>query len=565
MLTALSIRDFILIDQLDLELEPGLNVLTGETGAGKSILLDALQFVMGGRTDRETVRAGAGQASVTAVLEPPSDHPVRGLLAENGFSVDGPILLRRHLSSDGRGRAHLNDQPASAALLRTVGEALIEIHGQHDDRGLLNPASHRTLVDLHGGLTGEAAAVALAHDAWRQAGAATEEMRRTIADAAREQAFLEHAVQELTALAPGEGEESQLADNRAFLMAAEKISGDLSEAVEALSGHNGIDAKLNLALRRLARAKQHAQGRLDGAITALERAAVETNEARLAAEAAARAFGADSRKLESIEARLFALRAAARKFLVTCDALPRKLAAMQDQLASLTDGSRRLRALDGAAAEARTKYEALAKSLSTRRIKAAAALDAAVAAELAPLKLDKAQFKTAVDTLPIEQAGPGGLDKIAFTVSTNPGAPFGPLTKIASGGELSRFFLALKVALAAQGDAQTLIFDEVDRGVGGAVADAVGERLARLSGNVQVLVVTHAPQVAARAAHHFHVEKSVKGGATRTIVSRLTTPERVEEVARMLSGASVTAEARAAAQALMGAGQAAPKRKKGRA
>lgn len=563
MLTALSIRDFVLIDHLDLELEPGLNVLTGETGAGKSILLDALQFVMGERTGRDTVRAGAGQASVTAVLDPPAGHAIRAAIAEHGFSVDGPILLRRQLSADGRGRAHLNDQPASAALLRSVGEALIEIHGQHDDRGLLNPASHRALVDLHGGLTGEAAAVSLAYEAWRQAEAATETMRKQIADAAREQAFLEHAVQELTALGPTEGEESQLADSRAFLMAAEKISGDLGEAVEALSGHNGIDAKLNLALRRLARAKQHAQGRLDGAIAALERAAVETNDARLAAEAAARAFGADSRKLEAIEARLFALRAAARKYLVTCDALPRKLAAMQDQLASLTDGSRRLSALDGAAAAAQSQYRQLAQSLSARRVKAAAALDAAVAAELAPLKLDKAQFKTAIEPLGLETAGPGGLDKIAFTVSTNPGAPFGPLNKIASGGELSRFFLALKVALAAQGEAQTLIFDEVDRGVGGAVADAVGERLARLSGQVQVLVVTHAPQVAARAAHHFRVAKADKGGATRTTVTRLSAPERLEEVARMLSGASVTAEARAAAQALMGAGLAAPKRKKG--
>jgi DNA repair protein RecN (Recombination protein N) len=565
MLSALAIRDFVLIESLDLEFEPGLNVLTGETGAGKSILLDALQFVLGERTGREMVRAGAAQASVTAILDPPADHPVRAQIAGNGFSADGPILLRRQISADGRGRAHLNDQPASTALLRSAGEALIEIHGQHDDRGLLNPASHRSLTDLHGGLTPQAAAAALAHEAWRQAEAETEAARRHIAETAREHAFLEHAVQELSALAPALGEESQLADARAFLMAAEKISGDLNEAVDALAGQNGIDSKLNLAIRRLARARPHAQGRLDGAIAALERAAVETGEARMAAEAAARAFGADSRKLETVEARLFALRAAARKHLVACDGLPEKLAAMQEQLASLTDGSRRLAALENTARAARAAFETLAAALSARRVKAAAALDAAVAAELAPLKLDKAQFRTAVEALPLEQAGPGGLDKIAFTVSTNPGAPFGPLTKIASGGELSRFFLALKVALAAQGDAQTLIFDEVDRGVGGAVADAVGERLARLSSRVQVLAVTHAPQVAARAAHHFRVDKIVTGGATRTTVTRLSPPERVEEVARMLSGACVTAEARAAAQALMAAGQALPKRKKGRA
>jgi DNA repair protein RecN (Recombination protein N) len=562
MLSALSIRDFILIDQLDLELEAGLNVLTGETGAGKSILLDALQFVLGGRTDRDTIRSGAAQASVTAVFEPPDAHPVRALLGENGFPSDGPILLRRQISSDGRGRAHLNDQPASAGLLRSAGELLLEIHGQHDDRGLLNPASHRGLVDLHGGLTGESAAVSLAYAAWQGAEAETAAMRQDIAQATREQAFLEHAVQELSALAPQEGEEAQLADQRAFLMAAEKVSADLSEAVEALSGHNGIDAKINLALRRLARAKQFAQGRLDAAIGALERAAVETNEARTAAETAARVFGADSRKLETIEARLFSLRAAARKYLVTCEGLPRKLAAMQDQLASLTDGSRRLSALEAVAAQARSRFEQLARSLSARRIAAAGALDAAVAAELAPLKLDKARFKTAIEPAPLEQAGPGGLDRVTFTVSTNPGAPFGPLSKIASGGELSRFFLALKVAVAAQAEAQTLIFDEVDRGVGGAVADAVGERLARLATRVQVLVVTHAPQVAARAAHHFRVEKTTAGGATRTAVNRLDADDRVEEVARMLSGASVTAEARAAAQALMGSGGV--KRKKGR-
>lgn len=564
MLTALSIRDFVLIDQLDLELEAGLNVLTGETGAGKSILLDALQFVMGGRTDRDTVRSGAQTASVTAILEPPPGHPVRAALAENGFSVDGPILLRRQLTQDGRGRAHLNDQPASAALLRQIGESLIEIHGQHDDRGLLNPASHRDCVDAHGGLAGQVAAVALGFHAWRKAQSDAHSYRQQVADAQREQAFLAHAVQELATLAPQEGEETQLADQRAFLMAAEKISADLTEAADALSGQQGIDAKLNLALRRLARAKQHAQGRLDGAIAALERAAVETNEARLAVEAAVRAFGADSRRLETVEARLFALRAASRKFLVPCDALARKLATYQDQLASIGDSSRRLAQLDRSEAQAKAAFEALSRGLRSARVKAAAVLDAAVAAELIPLKLDKAQFKTLIEDLPLDQAGPSGMDRVTFTISTNPGAPFGPLSKIASGGELSRFFLALKVALAAEGQAQTLIFDEVDRGVGGAVADAVGERLARLSAQVQVLVVTHAPQVAARAAHHFRVAKSMRGAAMHTGVVRLSVPERLEEVARMLSGASVTPEARAAAQALMGAGQTAPRRKKGR-
>jgi DNA repair protein RecN (Recombination protein N) len=377
---------------------------------------------------------------------------------------------------------------------------------------------------------------------------------------------LEHAAAELTALNPQEGEETELAAQRTFLMSAEKISADLTEAIDALSGQHGVDAKLNLALRRLGRAKPFAQGKLDGAVAALERASAEANEARMAAEAAARAFGADGRRLEAIEQRLFALRAAARKYLVPCDALPRKLAAYTEQLTSITDGSRKLAALESAAADARAKFETLARALSAARVKAGQALDVAVAAELGPLKLDKAQFKTQIDSLSVDQAGPGGLDRVAFTVSTNPGAPFGALNKIASGGELSRFFLALKVALAAQGEAQTLIFDEVDRGVGGAVADAVGERLARLARNVQVLAVTHAPQVAARAAHHFRVEKTMRGGVMRTLVTRLATEARVEEVARMLAGAHVTDQARAAAQALMGgpAPGAAMKRKKGR-
>jgi DNA repair protein RecN (Recombination protein N) len=569
MLAALAIRDFVLIDQLDLELDQGLNVMTGETGAGKSILLDALQFVMGGRTDRDTVRTGAAMASVTAVLEPPETHPIRQMLADNGFPSEGQILLRRQLTSDGRGRAHINDQPASAGLLRMAGEALIEIHGQHDDRGLLNPASHRALTDLHGGLGAQAAAVSLAFEAWRAAESETDAARKAMADAAREHSFLEHAAAELTSLDPQDGEETELASQRTFLMSAEKISADLAEAIDALSGQHGVDAKLNLALRRLARAKAFAQGKLDGAIAAVERASADANEARVATEAAARAFGADGRRLEAIEQRLFALRAAARKYLVPCDALPRKLASFTEQLATITGGSQKLAQLEAAAAEARTKFETLARALSAARIKAGQALDIAVAAELAPLKLDKAQFKTQVDTIGLDQAGAGGLDRVAFTVSTNPGAPFGALNKIASGGELSRFFLALKVALAAQGEAQTLIFDEVDRGVGGAVADAVGERLARLAQGVQVLAVTHAPQVAARAAHHFRVEKAMRGGAMRTIVTRLSRDERIEEVARMLAGASVTEPARAAARALMAAGEAAPpaapKRKKGRA
>jgi DNA repair protein RecN (Recombination protein N) len=561
----LSIRDFILIDHLDFELEPGLNVLTGETGAGKSIVLDALGFVLGGRSDREVVRLGAKNASVTAEFAPPGKHPARVALADNGFDAEGPILLRRQLSSDGRSKAYLNDQPVSAGFLRSIAEQLIEIHGQHDDRGLLNPAAHRALVDAHGGITPMAAAVALAFEGWQSAAARVREAEAAAASADREQDFLRHAVAELSELNASPNEEGALAIERSSLMAAEKVSGDLADAVDALTENNGIEARMNLALRRLARVQGSAGGKLDASIAALERAIIEAGDARSALELAARTFGADPNRLEIVETRLFAVRAAARKYGVTCDGLVSKLHGFAAALASIETSARTLAGLQTQAQEARAAYFRLAGELSRARAKAAKRLDEAVAKELAPLKLDKAEFKTALETLDESQSGPGGVDRIWFSISTNPGAPFGPLSKIASGGELSRFILALKVALAEQGTATTLIFDEVDQGVGGAVADAVGERLLRLSQDAQVLVVTHAPQVAARGQHHWRVTKAMQGAAMTTQVSALSGEERLEEIARMLSGAKVTAEARAAARALFVSPDKAPARRRGNA
>ncbi|HAH11238.1 MAG TPA: DNA repair protein RecN [Alphaproteobacteria bacterium] len=564
MLSALSIRDFVLIDSLDLELERGLNVLTGETGAGKSILLDALTFVLGGRSDRDTVRPGAPQATVTAVLEPAAKHPVRDMVRQNGFDADGALIVRRQVTAEGRARAHLNDQPVSAGFLRDIGKALVEIHGQHDDSGLLDPGTHRGLLDQFGGLADSTGAVALAYSAWRQTQEALEQARSEQARNERECEFLEHAVRELGTLDPQPGEETALASERTLLMAAEKISSDLADAVDAVSGGQGVDGRLNLALRRLTRAQASAQGLLDAAVVTIERALIEVSEARVAIEAAARSIGADARRLEAVETRLFSLRAAARKYGVPCEGLPVRLGQMRDALDNLKDASERIRSLEAQEAGIRDQFQRLGRELSTRRVAAGGALDGAVAKELAPLKLDKARFRTEVTPLELSHAGPHGLDRVGFTVSTNPGAPYGALNRIASGGELSRFSLALKVALASEGAAQTLIFDEIDRGVGGAVADAVGERLSALSRSVQVLVVTHAPQVAARGDHHYLIAKSMQQGIMRTGIRRLDDDARTEEVARMLAGAKVTNEARAAALALIDARASQQRRRKER-
>ena len=563
MLTSLSIRDFVLIERLDLEFAPGLCVLTGETGAGKSILLDALGLATGGRAERGFVRAGGAQATVTAVFDPPANHPVRAALSGNGLEGEGALIFRRAIGADGRSRAFVNDQPVSIGLMREAGAMLLEIHGQHDDRGLLDGAGHRNLLDAFGGLSDEVAEV---EGAWRALAAAEEALRveaEAQSRAAQDFDYLKHVADELRTLDSRPGEETELANLRAVMMASEKISSDLSDAVDALSGQGGVEARLNLALRRLGRAQAAAQGRLDAAVAALDRAVIEVSEARRTVEAATRGLAFDANGLERAETRLFALRAAARKYGGSCDSLATKRAEAEARLAALSGAQSRARELERLKIEARAKYDAAANALSAARAKAAAALDARVAKELAPLKLANALFRTQIDRLSPEAAGPHGQDRAEFMVATNPGAPFGGLTRIASGGELARFILALKVSLADEGSASTLIFDEVDRGVGGAVADAVGERLARLAKGEQVLVVTHSPQVAARGSHHLRVSKAMTAGAMATRVELLDASGRREEIARMLAGAKVTDEARAAADQLIGAGvEPAPKRRR---
>lgn len=560
MLTSLSIRDFVLIERLDLEFGPHLSVLTGETGAGKSILLDALGLATGGRAERGFIRSGAAQAGVTAVFDPPGRHAVRAVLAGNGLECDGALIFRRSVATDGRSRAFINDQAVSIGLMREAGTMLLEIHGQHDDRGLLDAAGHRQLLDAFGALSDDVTNV---EAAWRTLAAAEEAVRSEAeiqARATQDIEYLKHMAEELRALDPRPGEEAELASSRAVMMAAEKISSDLTEAVEALSGQGGVEARMSLAFRRLSRAQSVAQGRLDAAVGALDRAVIEAAEARRAVEAAARGLAFDANTLEKAETRLFALRAAARKYGGTCDALAAKRADAEAKLAALAGGLSRAAELERMKAAARKAYDAAAAALSAARGRAATQLDQRVAKELAPLKLANALFRTQIDRA---DAGPLGHDRVEFMVATNPGAPFGALTRIASGGELARFILALKVALADEGSASTLIFDEVDRGVGGAVADAVGERLARLAKGEQVLVVTHSPQVAARGTHHLRVAKAMAAGAMTTRVETLDAAGRREEIARMLAGAKVTDEARAAADRLIGgAAEGAPKRRR---
>jgi DNA repair protein RecN (Recombination protein N) len=554
MLTQLAIRDVVLIERLDLALEGGLNVLTGETGAGKSILLDALQVALGRRSDRAAVRQGAASGAVTAVFEPPSGHAAFRVLADNGIEASDEIILRRTIAQDGKSRAFINDQPVGAALLRQVGDELVELHGQNDGRGLLSAAAHRALLDAFGGHEKQLAATASAHEAWRAAAEEAAVFAAAMAAAQADAAFLASAVAELRKLAPEEGEEERLAQERALLMSSEKIAGELAGIVELLGGGDrAVDTRLTAAARRLERLKPQALGRLDVAAEALERAVMEATEARAQAEAALDAMNFDPQRLESVEARLFALRGAARKYKVQVHDLAKLSAELDERAQALADADTKAAKLAKAVAAARAAFADAAAALSGRRKEAAAKLEAAVGRELKPLKLDKAKFAVALAPIPLDSGSGAGLDAVEYQIATNPGAPMGALTRIASGGELARVVLALKVALAERGTAPTLIFDEVDQGVGGAVADAVGARLARLGRQAQVLVVTHSPQVAARGDRHFRIAKKTAGGVTLTQVSLLDGEGRREEIARMLSGASVTAEARAAAETLLAA------------
>ncbi|MDO9488357.1 MAG: DNA repair protein RecN [Sphingomonadaceae bacterium] len=549
MLSSLTIRDVVLIEALNLEFGPGLGVLTGETGAGKSILLDSLGLALGARSDAGLVRNGATQASVTASFEIGPDHAARRLLADNDLDAEDLLILRRQVKADGGSRGYINDQPVSAALLRDVGATLVEIHGQHDDRGLLNARGHRALLDLFGRL--ETQTVALAYATWRDAEAALETARATLDAGLRDREWLAHAVAELSALKPLPGEEAELAEARSAMMKGERLAQDLAAVTALLDGADGGISLLRQAARRLERlAPEHEM--LAEALAALDRTLSEAGEVEDRIAAANDAMAYEPARLESVETRLFELRALARKHRVDADALADLAAELTARAEAIDAGEGRVEKLAAEVKAARERFAAAAEKLSGERAKAAVKLDQAVAGELAPLKLDAARFRTVVEPLGEAQWSPSGADRVEFEISTNPGAPFAPLIKIASGGELSRFILALKVALAETKTAGTMIFDEIDRGVGGAVASAIGERLARLSTGTQVLVVTHSPQVAARGSHQWRIAKSSSGNVTRTDVEPLDDAERREEIARMLSGASVTDEARAQASRLLG-------------
>ncbi|MEN2711705.1 DNA repair protein RecN [Sphingomonas sp. NPDC092331] len=553
MLTALAIRDVVLIEALDLEFGAGLGVLTGETGAGKSILLDALGLALGARGETGLVRQGAAQAVVTATFDVPArDGEVANLFHQNGLELEPgePLIVRRIVKADGGSRAFLNDQPASAGLLRELAPHLVEIHGQHDDRGMLNPRGHRALLDAFGRC--DPGPVAIAHRAWRDAEAALAVARAEQDLAERDREWLEHAVAELRALAPEAGEEAVLAERRAAMQRGEKIAGELQGIAELLDGSEGGLSQLRQAARVLERIAGDHEA-LAEALAAIDRAITEAADAQDRVDAAAEALAFDPAALEADEARLFELRGLARKHRAQPDELPALLEALAGRLERVESGGAGIARLEAAVADAHRAYADAAKSLSALRAMAAARLDAAVATELKPLKLDAARFRTVVEPQDEASWSSFGMDRVEFEVSTNPGAPFAPLVKIASGGELSRFILAMKVALAEEGGARTLIFDEIDRGVGGAVASAIGERLARLADTAQVLVVTHSPQVAARGVRHLLIAKSHDGTVTRTGVTPLDAVARREEIARMLSGAEITDEARAQAERLIAA------------
>ena len=547
MLTGLSIRDVVLIDTLDLEFGPGLGVLTGETGAGKSILLDALGLALGSRADSALVRPGRPQASVSVTFEIPDDHPGLSLLRENGLEGEPgeALVIRRIVRADGGSRAFVNDQPTSAGLLREVGALLVEVHGQHDERGLLNPRGHRGLLDTFGGI--DTAPAAAAWQRLREAEEQLAQAKASLAEAQSDREWLEHAVAELGRLDPQDGEEEKLAEIRSTMQAGARLGEELEAVASLLQGSEGGLASLRQAVRRLDRiAGEHES--LSVTLAALDRAVIEASEAEDALERAREALAFDPARLDEAETRLFEIRALARKHQVEPAALPALKDELAGRLASLDAGEGGLLKLEAGLAAASRDYDEAANSLSEERRAAAKRLDMAVAAELAPLKLEQARFRTMIEPA---EPGAAGRDRIAFEVSTNSGAPFGPLVRIASGGELSRFILALKVALHEQGGARTIVFDEIDRGVGGAVASAVGERLHRLAQTGQVLVVTHSPQVAARGARHLLIEKSHDGTVTRTSVQALDPARRREEIARMLSGAQVTEEARAQASRLL--------------
>jgi DNA repair protein RecN (Recombination protein N) len=552
MLARLSIRDIVLIERLDIEFSRGLAVLTGETGAGKSILLDAFALALGGRGDSGLVRHGAEQGQVTATFDIPKGHPATRILSENGLDDTGEMILRRVQLADGRTRAFINDQSISVQTLKAVGAALVEIHGQHDERALVDASTHRQLLDAFAGLEKEVAALETLWEARRTANQALDEHRASMERAAREADYLRHAADELKTLKPKDGEETALAGRRTIMMQGEKIASDLREAQEAVGGPHSPVPALAAAVRRLERRAANSPALVEPAVQAIDIAINALEEADQHLSAALVAADFDPAELERIEERLFALRAASRKYSTPVDGLAALAAKFVADVALIDAGADQLKKLEAIAAEADQRYGAAAEKLSAARNKSAEKLNKAVNAELAPLKLERAKFMTQVDT-DAKSPGPQGIDRVEFWVQTNPGTKAGPLMKVASGGELSRFLLALKVVLSDRGSAPTLVFDEIDTGVGGAVADAIGARLARLAGQVQVMAVTHAPQVAARANQHLLISKDAldKGKRVATRVNALAADHRREEIARMLAGAEITAEARAAAERLL--------------
>jgi DNA repair protein RecN (Recombination protein N) len=551
MITSLAIRDIVLIERLDLAFESGLCVLTGETGAGKSILLDALGLALGGRADRDLVRPGAAQASISAVFAPAPAYPVHELLAEQEIASEDSLVLRRVLGADGRSRAFVNDQPVSTALLRRIGALLIEVHGQHDQQGLFDPAIQRGLLDAYGGLEATAATLRGLHGEWRERERARAAIATELERAAVEEEYLRHVLAELEDLAPRPDEEETLAVLRARLMDSEKLVAAVGEALGLLRDQGGIEGRLGSAQRVVERVCERAGGALEAAVTALDRTLVELAEADAALERAGHELSGGDESLEQVEERLFALRAAARKHRVPVEGLAGLCAETAAKLAAIDAGDEHLAQATQEAARAKEAVTEQCRKLSAARQKTARALAKAVSAELAPLRLDKARFEVRLEPLPEAQWTADGAERVIFEVATNPGQEPGPLAKIASGGELARLMLAIKVVLARVGSVPSLVFDEVDTGIGGATAAAVGERLVRLGGTVQVLVVTHAPQIAAKADHHWRVEKSTRSGQVRVQARALEPESRREEIARMLAGANVTDAARAAADSLL--------------
>ena len=563
MLIGLWIRDVVLIEALDLSIGPGLTVLTGETGAGKSIILDALGLATGARAEAGLVRRGAAQAAASAVFAPSPDHPVWDLLEEKGltYARDEDLVLRRTLSADGRSRAFVNDQATGIGVLKQVGEALLEVHGQHETVGLLDARAHRPMLDAFGDLESQAKELNNQWNQWIEARHKVDELHRLVQQAAADTEELTLRLSEIERLDPTEGEEAELAGERAILGASEKALTDIGGAREVF---DGLSSRMATAVRSLDRARERALSagagedtvavkRLTEASAALDRVLIEAQEAEAAIDLAAEAFEFEPDRLEKAEERLFDLRGLARKLGVSVEELPILRVRFAERLAAAESSGDTLKSAEAELAAARAAYLDAALALSAARRAAGDRLAEAVMTELAPLKLEKARFRVAVEPLTEDRAGPNGLDRIAFEIATNPGAPFGDLGAIASGGELARFALALKAALAGRGSGPQplMIFDEVDQGVGGAVADAVGLRLRRLAGDAQVLVVTHSPQVAARGDAHWRIAKAGEGERVRTTVEALSAAEREEEIARMLAGAEITDAARAAARALM--------------